>query len=511
LKSLLLISVISYLGTTVYLGFTLIELQETVRAQSDTIVDLNNQVSELNSKISVLSQPNNIIPQPFEFSISVNPNSGSVQQGSNITQTVTVSLTSGSPQSVDLSTSGLPSDTSALFNQSSGTPTFSTMMTISTSSKTAVGTYIITLIASGEDLTKITTYTLTVTSPLNVHNDSIPTWNVAEIGTIMGQRSFMGAVIFNNNLVFWRDINSTNFAVTALDLTNYTFRDVFNFTHPAFSLWYPTAMKIINNTVFAAYGYVGYPVYNATIIESSNLRTWTQYCVSNSLYIESIEQYTGPGPFHDTIEYGGYRSDGSGTYACIRTWNSTSSSEISLFNGTIWGSDDACYMTMFNSTCMIAGDAFPYHILYTNDGQNWTDPDVEEYSSQYPFDWGWSLEIRNGSAYTTAEPYDESIDHGGLVKWNNTFTPFDYGKSMESIANGLIGGCEGLYNTGLTDYPGVACVYQYNLDGTLGSSVWHSTYHGAVFSLVYDPGKAAWYGLVISNNNQNISVIKITQ
>ncbi len=71
---------------------------------------------------------------------------------------------------------------------------------------------------------------------------SVAGWNVTEIGTTgtfanaaMGQECFKG-VVFNNDLVFWRVINSTNFAITALSLSNYTFRDVFDVTSVGHSL-----------------------------------------------------------------------------------------------------------------------------------------------------------------------------------------------------------------------------------------------------------------------------------
>jgi hypothetical protein len=275
----------------------------------------------------------------------------------------------------------------------------------------------------------------------------------------------------------------------------------------------PTDLEIIGNTVFAVYSYSDFPVYNATILESTDLGTWTAYCVSNTMFAESIYKYTGPGILNGFIEYGGFRSDGAGTYSVIEAWNSTSNSEVTLFRGTVYGSDDVTYLEMYNSTCMIGGDAYPYDVLYTNDGQNWTDPYAGvDNTPQYPFDWGWDVEIRNGSAFTTAEPYSISIDHGGLVKWNGTVTPFDYGETVESIANGLIGGCEGLYNVLLTDFPGPAVIYQYNLDGTLGSLVWRSADTGSVSNLIYDSGSEAWYGFVLRRTvPQSVTIMKITQ
>ena len=129
--------------------------------------------------------------QPFDFSLSVSPDSGSVQQGNSIAQPITVSLTSGSPELVGLSASGLPSGTSASFSQSSGDPTFTSTMTISTSPTTPTGTYTIMVNASGGGLTKTTTYTLTVTSPPSSYTvtftqtglPSGTTWSVTFEGT----------------------------------------------------------------------------------------------------------------------------------------------------------------------------------------------------------------------------------------------------------------------------------------------------------------------------------------
>ncbi len=364
---------------------------------------------------------------------------------------------------------------------------------------------------------------ITLLVPLsNPTSAASPGWSVITLGTAgtfvdstQGQDYFR-AVVFNDNLVFWRIVSSANFVITTFSLSNFTFRDVFSFTVPYGMVpdeWSPTDLEIIDNTVFAVYACSDFLTFNTTILESTDLETWTTYCVSNTLFAESIDQYTGPGVLNGFIEYGGFRSDGAGTYSVIEAWNSTSNSEVTLFTGTVYGSDDVTYLEMFNSTCMIGGDSYPYDVLYTNDGQNWTDPYTGvDNTPQYPFDWGWDVEIRNGSAFTTAEPYSISIDHGGLVKWNGTATPFDYGETIESIANGLVGGCEGLYNVLLTDFPGPAVIYQYNLDGTLGSLVWKSTDTGSVSNLIYDSGSEAWYGFLLKRTvPQSVTIMKIIQ
>ena len=102
---------------------------------------------------------------PFDFMVSVDPTSGSVQQGGNVQATVTVTLTSGATQSVSLSASGLPSGATAGFNPSSGNPTFTSTMTISTSASTPTGTYPVTITGTGGGKSHSATYTLTVTQP----------------------------------------------------------------------------------------------------------------------------------------------------------------------------------------------------------------------------------------------------------------------------------------------------------------------------------------------------------
>jgi hypothetical protein len=215
------------------------------------------------------------------------------------------------------------------------------------------------------------------------------------------------------------------------------------------------------------------------------------------------------------IEYGGYVI---GTCAAICAWNSTSNSEIVLFRGTVYGSDDICFLTMLNSTCMIGGDCGPSNIIYTNDGQNWTDeysPSSQgAYTSQYSFVWGWAVYVSNGTAYVAEENSHNGfygLYDGGIMMWSGvgTTATFNYDMTIESISNGLVGGCAGLW-TSSGNYGGPAVLYQYNPDGTLGALVWSSNYTGTVNDLTYDPNSAAWYATVFSIDSQNVTIIKIT-
>src|SRR2546427_12670099 len=103
----------------------------------------------------------------FDFSVSLNPTSGSVVQGSGTTSTVTVSLVSGTRQTVSLSTSINPTATglTATVNPTSGTPTYTSSLTISTTTSTPTGTYSITVTGTSGTLSHSATYSLTVSAP----------------------------------------------------------------------------------------------------------------------------------------------------------------------------------------------------------------------------------------------------------------------------------------------------------------------------------------------------------
>jgi|GEM_PF-6451368 len=99
-----------------------------------------------------------------DFTVTINPTSGSVTQGSSTNATVSVTRLGVFGGTVSLTASGLPSSASASFSPSSGTPSFNSTMTISTSSSTPAGTYTVTVTGTGGGLTRTATYSLTVTA-----------------------------------------------------------------------------------------------------------------------------------------------------------------------------------------------------------------------------------------------------------------------------------------------------------------------------------------------------------
>ncbi|MER8188458.1 M28 family peptidase [Kitasatospora sp. NPDC094015] len=96
-----------------------------------------------------------------DFSLAVNPATGSADAGSSTTATVSTATTAGSAQTVNLSASGQPSSVTVSFNPASVPSGSSATMTVAVGAAVAPGTYTITVTGSGS-ATHATTYSLVV-------------------------------------------------------------------------------------------------------------------------------------------------------------------------------------------------------------------------------------------------------------------------------------------------------------------------------------------------------------
>ncbi|KKQ06501.1 MAG: Ig family protein [Parcubacteria group bacterium GW2011_GWB1_36_5] len=90
-------------------------------------------------------------PGAFDFSLS-KPGDKSVVQGSSVSNTITTTLTAGTPTPVTFSVSGLPPDSSASFSPASAscTPPCTPVINILTSTTTPPGTYPVTIVGISE-------------------------------------------------------------------------------------------------------------------------------------------------------------------------------------------------------------------------------------------------------------------------------------------------------------------------------------------------------------------------
>ena len=125
-------------------------------------------VAELRGTPFAAAQPPSTPPPPpppvaFAFTLAVSPSSSAVAQGGTAVASAVISLTSGSAQTVYLTTSGAPSGASAVLSAPSCLPSCTSTLSIYTSASTPVGSYSIVVTANGGGQTETATFTLTVT------------------------------------------------------------------------------------------------------------------------------------------------------------------------------------------------------------------------------------------------------------------------------------------------------------------------------------------------------------
>jgi hypothetical protein len=104
-------------------------------------------------------------PPPPDFSMSANPSSLTIVQGSNESSTIGTAVTNGAAQTVSLSASGAPAGTTAAFNPTSVTAGNSSTMTVSVGASTAPGNYTFTVTGTGTSATHSVNVALTVAGP----------------------------------------------------------------------------------------------------------------------------------------------------------------------------------------------------------------------------------------------------------------------------------------------------------------------------------------------------------
>ncbi|GLY41645.1 zinc metalloprotease [Amycolatopsis sp. NBRC 101858] len=147
-----------------------------------------------------------------DFSVALNPASGSVQPGASATTTLSTAITSGAAQSITLSASGLPAGATASFSpatiQSGGTST----LTIATTTSTPTGSYPITVTADGASTDHTAQYTLSVGT----------TGSCAAVtnGTQLTIPDYPGAAVSSTNTVSGCARNASNATKVEVHITH---------------------------------------------------------------------------------------------------------------------------------------------------------------------------------------------------------------------------------------------------------------------------------------------------
>ncbi len=103
---------------------------------------------------------NALAPTGQNFTLSANPNSVTITQGSSGTSTITITPVDGFSGSVTLSASGLPNGVTATFNPNPATST--STLTLAASATAATGTVTVTITGTSGSLSNTTTLSLTV-------------------------------------------------------------------------------------------------------------------------------------------------------------------------------------------------------------------------------------------------------------------------------------------------------------------------------------------------------------
>jgi hypothetical protein len=87
--------------------------------------------------------------QPFDFSITVSPLDQTLVPGASVTYNVAVNLAAGTTQTIALSVPDAPGGVTAAFSQTSGSPSFTSTLTVSASQSASPGKYALTVTGIG--------------------------------------------------------------------------------------------------------------------------------------------------------------------------------------------------------------------------------------------------------------------------------------------------------------------------------------------------------------------------
>ena len=130
------------------------------------VVDPNFEYNDNDRSNNQVSLPFTVTaPAPsFDFSLTASPNKETIKAGQSATFSITASLISGCCDSIALSVEGIPSGASYKLSTTSGTPTFSSTLTIETSESTPLGDHTIIIKGVGGGIEKDVTVTLSVES-----------------------------------------------------------------------------------------------------------------------------------------------------------------------------------------------------------------------------------------------------------------------------------------------------------------------------------------------------------
>ncbi|MFF0744755.1 M28 family peptidase [Streptomyces sp. NPDC004111] len=170
--------------------------------------------------------------QNNDFSMALNPASGTVQQGASVSTTVTTNTTTGNAQSVTLSASGLPSGVTASFNPATVQSGQSSTLTLSATANAAPGTSTVTVKGQGTTLSHTVDYSLNVgntqppNDPPNISVDNVRA-HLTQLNTIATQNGGnrrAGSAGYTQSLAYVKGkLQAAGYTVTEQTCTSCTY------------------------------------------------------------------------------------------------------------------------------------------------------------------------------------------------------------------------------------------------------------------------------------------------
>ncbi|MFI6003585.1 M28 family peptidase [Streptomyces sp. NPDC051366] len=170
--------------------------------------------------------------QNDDFSMALNPASGTVQQGASVTTTVATSTTTGQAQQVTLTATGLPSGVTASFNPATVQSGQSSTLTLSATSNAAPGSSTVTVKGQGPSLAHTVDYTLNVggtppqNDPPNINVANVQA-HLAQLNTIASQNGGnrrAGSAGYTQSVAYIKGkLQAAGFTVTEQNCTSCTY------------------------------------------------------------------------------------------------------------------------------------------------------------------------------------------------------------------------------------------------------------------------------------------------
>ncbi len=122
-----------------------------------------------------------------DFMIDVNPASQTATQGQTVSYSVNVASLNGFNSQVSLSVSGLPSGANGIFSNPSGTPNFTSPLTITLPGNVTAGSYTLTVTGSGSGLSHTANLALAVNATMVTQTQASPTQTSSDLTSMIQQ------------------------------------------------------------------------------------------------------------------------------------------------------------------------------------------------------------------------------------------------------------------------------------------------------------------------------------